>query len=224
MSRTSLIVVPLSVLTVLSGCATAPETNIKEPLTARPVAQPVTVVNDGAIYQPQQGVYLFEDRRARRVGDTITVNLVENTQITRKLDNKQNRYGNATVSVPSPTVLGYTNILGATSLSPNSTANKENKTDLTNNSKVTGSMTLTVVDVLANGNLAVAGEKQLALDNDTQYIRLAGVVNPRDIGRDGTVDSSKLADVKFESKGDTSLDRATVFSLLSRFFLTVLPF
>lgn len=224
MSRTYLVVVPLCMLTVLSGCATAPETNIKEPLTARPVEKPEVVVNDGAIYQPQQGMSLFEDRRARQVGDTITVNLVENTQITRKLDNKQNRYGNATVSVPSPTLLGYTNILGASSFSPNSTANKENKTDLTNNNKVTGAMTLTVTQVLANGNLVVAGEKQLALDNDTQYIRLAGVVNPRDIGRDGTVDSTKLADVKFESKGDTSLDKSTMLSLLSRFFLTVLPF
>jgi len=80
------------------------------------------------------------------------------------------------------------------------------------------------VDELDNGNLAVAGEKQVGLDNDTQYIRLAGVVNPRDIGQNGTIDSTKLADVKFESKGATGLDRSNLTSMMARFFLTILPF
>jgi flagellar L-ring protein precursor FlgH len=214
----------VALLIAVSGCAMTPSTNIKQPLTAKPVAKPVTMVNDGAIYQPQQGMALFEDRRARHVGDTITVNLVENTQITRNLDNKQNRTGNATVSIPSPTLLGYSNILGASSWSPNAAANSEVKAAVTNNNNITGGITVTVVEVLDNGNLSVTGEKQVSLDNDTQFIRLAGVVNPNDIGVDGTIDSNKLADVKFESKSSTGIDRSTLVSMMARFFVSVLPF
>jgi flagellar L-ring protein precursor FlgH len=213
----------LIVLAMISGCATAPATSIKQPLTDKPTATPYVAVNDGAIYQPHQGVMLFNDPRPHQVGDTLTVNLVENTQISRKLDNKQNRLGNASLSVPAPTLLGRT-LLKDSSWSPNSTANTEYKTDLTNNNKVTGSITVTVTQVLDNGNLEVAGEKQVALDSDTQYLRLAGVANPRDINPDGSIDSTRLADVKFESKGSTGLDTATVTSLLARFFLAVLPF
>jgi len=208
----------------LGGCAETPSTNIKKPLTVKPVARPVTMVNDGAIYQPQQGMSLFEDRRPRHVGDTLTVNLVENIQITRNLDNKQNRTGNATVSVPSPTILGYSNIIGATNVAPNSAANSEVKAAVTNNNQITGGITVTVVEVLDNGNLSVAGEKQVALDNDTQYIRLAGVVNPNDIGADGTIDSTKVADAKFESKSATGIDRSNLMSMMARFFISLLPF
>lgn len=224
MFKTNSVFLIVASLVVVAGCTTTPASNIKQPMTARPAAKAVVMVNDGAIYQPNQGMNLFEDRRARHVGDTLTVHLVENTQITRKLDNKQNRTGNAQVDIPSPTILGHTRGIGASNWAPKSTADSEVKADITNNNSVTGAITVTVVDELDNGNLAVAGEKQVGLDNDTQYIRLAGVVNPRDIGQDGTIDSTKLADVKFESKGATGLDRSNLTSMMARFFLTVLPF
>jgi flagellar L-ring protein precursor FlgH len=219
----SRLLIAASVL-VMGGCSSTPSTNIKQPLTAKPVATQSVMINDGAIFQPGQGVILFEDRRPRRIGDTLTVNLVENIQITRKLDNKQNRIGNATVNIPSPFILGQARGIGATTFAPSSTANNEAKTDVTDNNKVTGNITVTVVDVLANGNLAVSGEKQVSLDKDTQFIRLAGVVNPSDIGQDGTIDSTKIADAKFESKGSTGLDPSSLTSLMARFFLDVLPF
>lgn len=224
MIKTCLIVVPALVLTSLSGCSIEPSTSIKHPLTARPVAEPVKVVNDGAIYQPRQGVSLFEDRRPHEIGDIIRVNLVENTQITRKFDNKQNRTGNATASIPAPTIFGRSNVILGSSWAPNSASNTEAKTDLTNNNSFSGSITVTVTDILANGNLQVAGEKQISLDNDSQFIRLAGVVNPRDIAQDGTIKSTQLADVKLESKASTSLDPSNMLSMLSRFFLAVVPF
>lgn len=224
MNKTCLVAVPALMLVSLVGCSIEPSTSIKQPLTARPVVEPVKVVNDGAIYQPRQGVSLFEDRRPHQVGDIIRVNLVENTQISRKFDNKQNRTGNATASIPAPTIFGRSNVFLGSSWAPSSASNTEAKTDLTNNNSFSGSITVTVTDVLANGNLQVAGEKQISLDNDSQFIRLAGVVSPRDIAKDGTVNSTQLADVKLESKASTSLDRSNVFSMLSRFFLAVVPF
>jgi len=211
------------VAAALAGCTTAPSTNITQPLSAKPVATPYVAVNDGAIYQPHQGVALFEDRRAHEIGDTLTVNLVENSQIKRKLDNKQTRTGGTSLDVPSATLLGSTLFRGS-SLSSSSSSADEYKTDLTNNHSIYGTISVTVTQVLANGNLEVAGEKQVAMDNDTQYIRIAGVVNPRDFNQDGSIDSTKLADAKVESKGTTGLDRANVVGLLARFFLAVLPF
>lgn len=213
------------VAALLAGCASAPATNIQQPLTARP--QPVAPVaeNNGAIFQTNRGLALFEDRRARNVGDTLTVKLVEKTEVKRKSETKEDRKATADINVPVPTVLGKKPpIIGATTWTPEATGNQEFKDNETNSNSVTGAITVTVVEVLANGNLLVSGEKQVAVNNDTEYIRLAGVVNPRDIARDGSVNSTQVADAKIESKNSQSIDSAQLTSMLARFFLTVLPF
>jgi len=81
-----------------------------------------------------------------------------------------------------------------------------------------------VVEVLENGNLVVAGEKQVSINADTEYIRLAGVVNPAQLTRANVIDSTQLADVQIESKNSQRLDTAQLGSMMARFFLTVLPF
>jgi flagellar L-ring protein precursor FlgH len=216
---------PVAALAVLlAGCATPPETAIRQPFTARP--QPVQPVADpnGAIYQPRLGLSLFEDRRPRQVGDILTVKLVEKTEAKRKSETKEDRTANAEISIPAPSLLGARRGIGATAWAPESTSSQNFKDDETNSNSVSGSITVTVVEVLANGNLVVGGEKRLAINNDTEYLRLAGVVNPRDIARDGSVNSTQLADVQFESKNAQSLDKAQVASLMARFFLTLVPF
>lgn len=210
---------------LLTGCAVAPTTSIKQPLTARPQAPVEVAQNNGAIYQANRGLALFEDRRARHVGDTLTVRLVEKTEAKRKSETKEDRTASASVSVPVPTVLGKTPpFIGATTWAPDSSSNQNFKDDETNTNSVTGAITVTVIDVLENGNLMVAGEKQVAVNNDTEYIRLAGVVNPRDITREGTVNSTQIADARIESKNAQSLDKSQLASLMARFFLTMLPF
>lgn len=214
------------VAVTLAGCQTVPETSIERPLSARPVVKPKPALAqyNGAIFQANTGMSLFEDRRARDVGDIITVTLVEKTEVKRKSETKDERTANANLSVPSPTLLGKAGLFGASAWAPNSSSAQEFKDDESNTNSVSGSIAVTVVEVLANGNLAVAGEKQVAVNNDTEYLRLAGVVNPRDIGRDGTVKSTQLADVRIESKNAQSLDKAQLTSMMARFFLTMLPF
>lgn len=210
---------------LLAGCAVAPSTSINQPLTARPKAPAPVAENNGAIFQANRGLTLFEDRRARHVGDTLTVKLVEKTEAKRKSETKEDRTATASLNVPVPTVLGRTPpVIGATSWSPESSSNQEFKDDETNSNSVSGSITVTVVDVLENGNLIVSGEKQVAVNNDTEYIRLAGVVNPRDITREGAVNSTQIADARIESKNSQSIDKSQMASMLARFFLTVLPF
>ena len=214
---------------ILAGCATPPPaTAIKQPLSVRPEARAVPDTN-GAIFQPlptlaRAGASLFEDRKARYVGDIITVNLVEKTEAKRKSETTDERKANATINIPAPTLLGHTNVIGATSWNPAYNNKQEFKDNETNSNSVTGSITVTVVEVLENGNLVVAGEKQVSINADTEYIRLAGVVNPAQLTRANVIDSTQLADVQIESKNSQRLDTAQVGSMMARFFLTVLPF
>ncbi len=215
---------------MLSGCATPPPaTAIKQPLSMRPQAMPASPDNNGGIFQPaptlvRPGMSLFEDRKARDVGDTLTVRLVEKTEAKRKSETTDERKANASIDVPAPNILGTTRGIGATSWNPSSSVKQELKDNETNSNSFTGSITVTVVEVLANGHLVVAGEKQLAINSDTEYIRLAGVVNPNQITYTNTIDSTQLANAQFESKNSQSLDKSQIGSMLARFFLTVLPF
>jgi flagellar L-ring protein precursor FlgH len=223
-------ILPLALAaTLLAGCASVPDTQIKQPLTARPLPPPVAVDNNGAIFQagshnPRMGIALFEDHRARQVGDTLTVNLIENSNVKRTSSTTDERKVSGNVNVPAPTILGYHNVVGPTSISPSADNKLENTDNRSNVNTITGTITVTVNEVLPNGNLRVAGEKQLAINSQTEYIRLAGVVNPQLITSGNSINSTQLADVQFESKSTQGLDKAQVSTMLARFFLTVLPF
>ncbi len=220
---------PGIVVIALAGCAAAPATNIKQPLTAQPPAAPAAMVNNGSIYQPpavqpRGPVALFEDRRARYVGDTLTVNLVERTSASRRSETTENRKASADINIPGPRLLGSPRGIGATVWAPEAESKQEFKDNDTNSNTISGAIAVTVIEVLGNGNLRVAGEKQIGINNDTEYIRLAGVVNPAHISAANTINSTQLAEAQIESKNSQGLSSAQVVSMLARFFLTVLPF
>lgn len=225
-----LILFPTLAAALLTGCATPPPaTAITQPLSVRPEARVAAPDNNGAIFQaaPGQarpGLALFEDRKARYVGDTLTVNLVEKTEAKRRSETTDERKANASIDVPRPRILGQQRGIGETAWEPSSSNKQELKDNETNSNSVTGSITVTVVEVLHNGHLVVAGEKQVAINSDTEYIRLAGVVNPSQISNANSINSTQLANVQFESKNTQSLDKSQLGSMLARFFLTVLPF
>lgn len=220
----------LAATVLLAGCAATPETQIRTPLTARPQPVAPRADSNGAIFQAaasqaRPGMGLFEDRRAKRVGDILTVNLVEKTEAKRKSETTDERKANGSIDIPSPTVLGRSSsLLGATSWDPSASNKIELKDNETNTNEVKGSITVTVVEVLANGNLLVAGEKQVRVNQDTEYIRLAGVVNPNQITAGNTVNSTQMADVQLESTNSQKFDKSQMAGMLARFFLTILPF
>ncbi|MCP5277318.1 MAG: flagellar basal body L-ring protein FlgH [Thiobacillus sp.] len=220
----------LAATILLAGCAATPETQIRTPLTARPQPAAPRADSNGAIFQAaasqaRPGMGLFEDRRAKRVGDILTVNLVEKTEAKRKSETTDERKANGSIDIPSPTVLGRSSsLLGATSWDPSASNKIELKDNETNTNEVKGSITVTVVEVLANGNLLVAGEKQVRVNQDTEYIRLAGVVNPNQITAGNTVNSTQMADVQLESTNSQKFDKSQMAGMLARFFLTILPF
>ena len=88
----------------------------------------------------------------------------------------------------------------------------------------TGSITVTVIEVLANGNLLVSGEKQVSIGAGTEYIRLSGIVNPYFISTANTISSTNVADARIEYKESGIISEAQVMGWLARFFMSVLPF
>lgn len=215
-----------SLLTVLliTGCVTTtPPTSVQQPMSARPEPRNYAPPTNGAIYNVASARPLFEDRRARFVGDTITINIAEKTTASKNSENKTTRSGSVSASVP--TVVGLPGkTLQGMSLSASDTNNFDGKGQNTSANDFTSALTVTVIEVLPNGNLLVSGEKQIGLKEGEEFIRFSGVVNPNTITTSNTVQSTQVADARIEYRANGFIDSAQAMGWLSRFFLTFLPF
>ena len=84
-------------------------------------------------------------------------------------------------------------------------------------------MGVTVIEVLANGNLLVSGEKQIGLDRGAEFVRFSGVVPLASIGIGNIVSSTQVADAKIEYRTNTQIDQSQLSSMMNRFFYSMLP-
>lgn len=208
----------LAAALVLSACGTTPTSIVDTPTSARPLPPDQSAPANGAIFQAASYRPLFEDRRARHVGDIMTIRIVENTSANKAGASSGNKAGSAQFTVPGPI---QAKIGGAVSLESGidySDADKQSASNVFN-----GTLSVTVTEVLANGNLIVAGEKQVSLNKGVEFIRFSGMVNPDNINGN-TVLSTQVADARIEYRTNSRLDRAEVMSMASRFFLSLLPF
>lgn len=226
----------------LAGCAIKPPTSIHQPMTAKPVEKQVVVPADGAIFHA--GVNerpMFEDKRARNVGDILTISIVEKTSANRK-GSSGSSYSNAvnaniptvTTNIPDVVMRGaiakmFKQLFSLTGSVVGTTSNKAADGSSGSASEdLTGTITVTVVEVLANGNLLVSGEKQVALNQSDEFIRFSGVVSPTTITGANIVPSTQVADVHIEYKNagamNEVLNDAQSLGFLGRFFQSVSPF
>jgi len=212
----------LGMLLGLAGCGTTPSSIVQQPTTARPQAQPSVAAGNGAIYQATAYRPLFEDRRARQVGDMLTIVISEKTQAGKEASSNGAKTGAVDSSISAVNNLPLKTFQGI-GVNAASSASYDDKSALNSSNTFSGSVTATVIDVLPNGNLMVSGEKQIALDKGTEYIRLSGVVNPDTIQAGNIVPSSKVADARIEYRTSAKLDKAEMMSWLARFFLSFLP-
>ena len=100
----------------------------------------------------------------------------------------------------------------------------EDKDQARNDNLFSGTVTATVTAVLPNGNLVVAGEKQIGVNGEVDTLRFSGVVNPLTIQPGNTVSSTQVADARLEAISRSSVDPARVAGFLGRFFLSFMPF
>jgi len=185
-----------------------------------PVAAP-TVVN-GSIYQASQYRPLFEDHRARLVGDTITVVIVEKVSATQKSTSTIDKTGAVSAGLSAVPLLPPS-VLSRASASGNSANTFAGKGSTENTNDFSGVITATVTDVLPNGHLRISGEKQIGVNDNIDVLRFSGQVDPRSIQTGNSVASAQIANARLEHKGRGAQADAQVIGWLARFFLTFLP-
>lgn len=211
-------------LILAAGCSSVPPTNVHQPMSARPSPRFDMPSGNGSIYQANASRPLFEDRRARFVGDTITVKITESTTASTKSNNKLDQSNAQKYSLGASTGIFDRVLPGAASLSASSSTAFSGKGEAANNNIFTGNMTVTVIDVMPNGNLLVSGEKQVAIGHEQEFVRISGVINPSFVDAFNTVESSRIADARVEYKSAGQISDGQVMGWLARFFLNVMPF
>jgi len=224
---------PLSIIActlLLSGCAHI----LQKPLVTGPTsAAPslmATTVTSGSLFQTGQSMNygyqpMFEDRRPRNVGDTLTVLLQENVSASKSSSASANRDGSAGMGLTAlPGKLKDWLGNGKTDFEASGSNDFSGKGGAAARNTFTGTITVTVNQLLPNGNLQVVGEKQIAINQGTEFIRFSGVINPRTISGSNTVPSTQVADARIEYVGNGYINEAQNMGWLQRFFLNLSPF
>jgi len=220
---------------LLGACASADRPSLlSTPTTARPRPIQETSANMGSLYPANSGgpyigsVHrpLFEDRRARNVGDTLTVLLNETTSAAKNsgMSAARKANGTSTFGNNSPTFNGA---MFSLANAANFTGTGDIKSEGSGNSAASntfaGTITVTVVEILSNGNLVVAGEKQVAVSNEEEIIRFGGIVNPNTLVFN-QVSSQQVADARIEYRGRGATDDTQGTGWFTRLMLKLAPF
>jgi flagellar L-ring protein precursor FlgH len=209
----------LPVCLAIAACGMLPAKHEKpDPVVPRPLAPP-TPRTEGAIYQAGQQMELFADLKARRVGDVLTITLNELTSAAKTAVTKTTKTTSAITT--GPTLFGNTIATKGVPIL-NTTLNGADGFDgegqSTQTNSLAGSLTVTVIDVQANGNLVVQGDKTLRLNQGDEIIHIAGVIRPADIATNNTVTSDKLAEAHISYSGKGVMNQANQMGWLARFF------
>jgi flagellar L-ring protein precursor FlgH len=177
----------------------------------------------GAIYTERTYRSMFEDRRASKVGDVITIVIAEKSATNKANNTKSENTGSATNNIGS---LG--GLSAGTLKNANVNAGGERTLESTDTGNITNaftsSLTVTVVDVLESGNLVVQGEKQIGYDRGADFIRFSGVVSPQLIAKGNVISSTQVADARIEYRTNTQVDQSAIASMMNRLFYSILPF
>lgn len=216
----------LAACLLATGCAMSPPPPVDilpttpPPLATAPrVAPPVT----GSLFNQASYRPAFEDRRARMVGDNVTILIVENVTASQKSSSTVDRNSEVSAGI---TALPFVNkaFTDKTALGANSSNTFAGKGGTESANKFEGSITATVVDVLPNGHLVVTGEKQIGVNQNVDVLRFSGTVDPRALQPGSIINSTQVANVRVESRGRGAQNEAQVMGWLGRFFMTILPF
>ncbi|KPJ92053.1 MAG: hypothetical protein AMJ53_10145 [Gammaproteobacteria bacterium SG8_11] len=191
-------------IVAMTACSTTKQPGAdQEFASARPASTQPLPIDTGAIYKSGYGIKLFEDNKASKVGDILTVILEEKTNASKKARTKTVKDSDVKVEAPLVFGKGITHN-GVALLQTDLVADREFKGegDSTQSNSLTGTISVTVSEVLANGNLVVRGEKLITINTGSEHIRLAGIVRPEDVTPDNTIKSSQIANAKIVYGGE----------------------
>jgi flagellar L-ring protein precursor FlgH len=228
MNRVSNFLITLAVLALLAGCSGIPKEDHPDyaPVELAAVPEMENAVPTGSIYQSSRNMSLFEDVKARQVGDIVTVVLAEATDAAKTSDTSLDKtnsnvitnpiFGAGADGVGTDLDLGF-DLSSSSAFEGDSASNQSNS--------LQGSIAVTVARVLPGGNLYVQGEKWIHINQGDEYIRLKGIIRPEDIGSNNTIWSTKVADARISYGGTGAPAEVNMVGWLSRFFMSPLwPF
>ena len=215
------LLIPLTGFVLLAGCAAPPLREMPDDPNYAPFEANSALPefhSQGSIQYARFGTSLFSDRRASQIGDIITVRLEESTQASKDADTQISK--NSGVKFNPGLLLGdVVDVDGrnfATDLEQDRDFKGEAQSSQSNS--LSGSIAVSVIDVLPNGLLRVRGEKWLQLNRGSEYIRLTGLLRQEDVGPDNSVASTQLADARIGYSGTGELAQSNNMGWISKFF------
>ena len=218
----------IGLVVVLQGCATEPVDMVLRPSPAfqpvYPLASDRPKVATGGIYSNRQSDAWFGRGRNYQVGDIITVLLNEQTQAARTQNSEVNRDSKNTLPSGANTTVGNISPFLRGIDMNNSAIDSKSKGSADQQASLVGSIAVTVVEILANGNLLVKGEKKLGLSEGTEVIQVSGIIRPEDVGPNSTVQSRRLANAQIAYRGSGDLANAARPGWGTRLMHSLWPF
>jgi flagellar L-ring protein precursor FlgH len=209
---------------MLQGCVSfGPTVEVAETTPPTPEPPPPAQAAMGSIFKSTNYRPLFEDHRARLVGDTLVVTIIEKVTAVQKSTSSIDKSGSVSAGVTALPGIAP-NSFGRAGAEGNSANNFSGKGAVENSNDFSGTITAVVRQVLPNGHLLIAGEKQIGVNQNIDVLRFSGQVDPRAIQPGNTVQSAQIANVRLEQRGRGAQAEAQAIGWLGRVFLSVLPF
>ncbi len=217
----------LAALVLLCGCAGPQKIDDWSPMPPPEYPEIPVEQRNGSIYQQATAVSLFSDVKAGRVGDILTIRLVERTDATTSASTNTER--STSTEISNPILFGEAPTRGdgipLFQSSLDSDNSFEGSGDSAQSNRMDGNISVTVYHRLPNGNLMVRGEKWIRVNRGQELLRVAGIVRPADIGEDNSVPSFRLADARIDYGAKGALNAANRPGWLTRFFQSpIFPF
>lgn len=223
---------------VLSGCTTYNNTYSTPMPTVMDQVEPDDYAghNPGSIYSDAEANYLFADNRARRVGDIVMINVVENSKAKTKADTTSERQTSTELGITDffgashAGLIPFTGLLSASTDEKGSMVGAGSSSDLdaTGETKrenyVTATIGARVVKVLSGGLMQVEGAREVRVNQETQIMVVRGLIRPRDIGPDNSIPSTKMANAQVELYGKGSIGDKQSSGWFTRFLDNIAPF
>jgi len=176
----------------------------------------------GSVYHPGHGLSLYDDIKAHKIGDLITVVFTEKMDASKEAETNYEK--NSTANIVDPTILSTVADFSLPKWLPIPLATTDNlnletqlngdrefegSSDAEQKNELTGQVTVMVSQIYPNGNLYVRGEKWININHGDEFIRVSGIIRSEDIQPDNTIESHRIADARISYSGRGALTNAT---------------
>ncbi|ART79748.1 flagellar basal body L-ring protein FlgH [Oceanisphaera avium] len=205
----------------LAGCSSTPYTPKPDDPAFAPVIPSLSerqLEPNGSIFQESYANSLYSDVKAHSVGDIITVELAESTRAQKRATTQQGK--DSSFNIGTPTLGGSALAVAGYPLSASMSSGNEfdGQANTNQSNSLQGSITVSVAQVLANGNLLVQGEKWIMLNTGEEYVRISGMIRPQDISSDNRIASNRVANSRIYYGGTGDFANTQTRGWLSKFF------